>query len=87
MEIGYSRKTHDLYSNEMAVMKIKWVRHNNTLCATTFNGDLYAEFLTEQVMDPIQEWCEKHNCGYRTSFDTFRFKNEQELSMFLMRWA
>lgn len=71
----------------MAVMKIKWVRHNNTLCATTFHDDQYVMFLTEQDIDTIQAWCENHNCGHRTSFDTFRFKNEQELSMFLMRWA
>lgn len=43
--------------------------------------------LSEKDMDPIQEWCQKHNCGRRTSFDTFTFKNKKEMTMFLLVWG
>lgn len=41
----------------------------------------------EHDMDPIQTWCEENNCGKRTSFDTFCFRNQQEMSLFLLKWS
>ena len=41
----------------------------------------------EHDMDPVQAWCEEHNCGVRVSFDQFRFRNRKEITMFLLRWA
>jgi hypothetical protein len=41
----------------------------------------------ETLMDPIQEWSQLTHCGIRTSFDTWRFKNKKELTMFLLRWG
>jgi len=43
--------------------------------------------INEADMDPIQAWCEEHNCGTRTSFDTIKFKNKKEITMFLLRWG
>lgn len=43
--------------------------------------------INEQDVDSIHEWCNEHNCGIRTSFDTFRFKNKKEMTMFLLRWG
>ena len=43
--------------------------------------------LNEKDMDPIQTWCEEHNCGTRISFDTFQFKNKKQMTMFLLRWG
>ncbi len=43
--------------------------------------------LTEVDVYPLQEWCQEHNCGIRTSFDTFKFKNKKEKTMFLLRWG
>jgi hypothetical protein len=43
--------------------------------------------LSENDVDPIQAWCEAHNCGRRTSFDTFRFKNKAQMTMFMLRWG
>lgn len=43
--------------------------------------------LNEVDIDPIQKWCEDHNCGRRMSFDTFRFRNKKEITMFLLRWG
>ena len=41
----------------------------------------------EDEMDPVQAWCEENNCGVRVSFDQFRFRNKQEITMFLLRWS
>ena len=43
--------------------------------------------LRAEHMDPIQDWCVQNKCGVRTSFDMFKFKNEAEISMFLLRWG
>ena len=43
--------------------------------------------LRSEHMDPIQDWCVQNKCGVRTSFDTFKFRNEKELSMFLLKWG
>lgn len=43
--------------------------------------------INEKDIDPIQQWCEEHNCGRRTSFDTFQFKNKSQITMFLLRWS
>jgi hypothetical protein len=42
---------------------------------------------SEPEMVKIQEWCESHNCGRRTGFDIFQFKNKKEMTMFLLRWG
>lgn len=47
----------------------------------------FATGASEQDLDPVQAWCEQHDCGVRTSFDTFRFRNQQEVIMFLLRWS
>lgn len=49
--------------------------------------DSFVTGLSESDLDPIQEWCEQHNCGVRTSFDSFRFRNKKEITMFLLRWG
>ena len=40
--------------------------------------------------DPIidmHEWCQENECGWRTSYNTFKFRNKEQLLMFVMRWA
>ena len=49
--------------------------------ATTQTG------LRDTDIDPIQDWCVANKCGVRMSFDTFKFRNEKELTMFLLRWS
>ena len=43
--------------------------------------------VSERDMDPIQEWCQEHNCGKRVSFDTFQFKTSAQKTMFLLKWS
>jgi hypothetical protein len=43
--------------------------------------------LSEGDMDPIQVWCQTHECGRRISFDTFQFKSRKEMDFFLLKWS
>ena len=43
--------------------------------------------LREEDMDPIQQWSTENKCGVRISFDTWKFKNPREITMFLLRWT
>ena len=43
--------------------------------------------LRESDMEPIHNWCAEMGFGVRTSFDTWRFKTDQELTAFLLRWS
>ena len=41
----------------------------------------------KQIIPQMAEWCEENECGYRTSYDTFKFRNQEQLTMFILRWS
>lgn len=43
--------------------------------------------LNELDMDPVQTWSEECRCGTRMSFNVWKFKNEKQITMFLIRWS
>jgi hypothetical protein len=45
------------------------------------------ESITESQAQDIQDWCEQNQCGTRMSYDMWRFRNKQQLTLFLLRWA
>lgn len=45
------------------------------------------DIVDEESMDLVQQWCVDNNCGLRMSYDTFRFKTEQELQFFMLKWG
>jgi hypothetical protein len=51
------------------------------------HGAITATGLRDTDMDPIQDWCVANRCGVRTSFDTFKFRDERELTAFLLKWS
>ena len=51
------------------------------------HGAITPTGLRSEHMDPIQNWCVQNRCGARTSFDTFKFRNEKEMAMFLLKWS
>jgi hypothetical protein len=69
--------------------KIKWQElPGNKLQAYAEVGSRgFERGLRDSDMEPIQEWCEAHQCGRRMSFNLFYFKNKAEISMFLLRWT
>lgn len=34
----------------------------------------------------ISTWCKEQECGKRVNRHTFSFKNEKEITLFLLRW-
>jgi hypothetical protein len=43
--------------------------------------------LNETDMNPVQAWTEECHCGERMSFNVWKFENEKQITMFLIRWA
>lgn len=39
------------------------------------------------VFEEIQDWTKEHNCGVRKAYGTWEFRNEAEMTMFLLRWG
>ena len=43
--------------------------------------------VTEYEMAEVGRWCAQHDCGVRMAFNQFRFRDDAEYSMFLLRWS
>ena len=72
------------------VPKIKWQRLPG-LKLQAYTDDVaprgFERGLHEADMDPIQNWSEECNCGTRMSFNVWKFKNEKQITMFLIKWS
>ena len=74
-------------------MKIVWERVFETYPLILYariaydHGPVTQTGLRDHDLDPIQDWCVANRCGVRTAFDTFKFRNERELSIFLLKWG
>jgi len=70
--------------------KIKWQRLLG-LKLQAYVDDIqprgFERGLREDDMDPVQAWSEECNCGVRTSFNVWKFKNEKQITMFLLKWT
>lgn len=91
----FSKIIESVIVDEMTVnRKVIWVNtaRKNTLAARLEFSDSrdpqhFFTGISEADIDPIQQWCEKHDCGVRTSFDMFKFRNKKEITMFLLHWG
>lgn len=73
-------------------MKIVWQREpgDKIILVARYlysHGGAVTTGLRDTDLDPVQDWCVATQCGIRTAFDTFKFRNEQELTIFLLRWS
>jgi len=72
--------------------KIHWQRHD-TKHKIVYQAYVNSDYsnpgfgLSDAQMQPIQDWCDKHDCGKRLSFDLFQFRNDAEVTAFMLRWA
>ena len=39
------------------------------------------------TLDQVGQWCYENHCGHRTSYDTFKFRNEKDMTAFLLKWG
>ena len=69
--------------------ELRWNRTELSLSAYTHDepDSGYITFITEEDMVEVANWCKEHKCGVRTSWDTFKFKNEKSITAFLLRWG
>ena len=82
-----SKMVDEIRDQMLAPKKILWVRSEDELRLTGILEVRWASGLSEKDVDPIQEWCNETKCGKRTAFASFKFENEEQLTMFLMRWS
>jgi hypothetical protein len=73
-------------------MKLVWQRDTPTSLTlyarlSYDHGPITQTGLRDHDLDPVQDWCVANRCGRRTSFEMFKFRNEAELSMFLLKWG
>jgi hypothetical protein len=55
---------------------------------TFVDDDVNTFDLSDELIIPqMTKWCEENECGYRTSYDTFKFRNQEQLTMFILRWS
>ena len=75
---------------EQYTPKIKWQRLPG-LRLQAYTDDVaprgFERGLNEGDMDPVAAWSTECNCGTRMSFNVWKFKNEKQITMFLIRWA
>jgi hypothetical protein len=75
---------------EQYTPKIKWQRLPG-LKLQAYTDDVaprgFERGLNESDMDPVQAWSVECNCGVRMSFNVWKFKNEKQITMFLIRWS
>lgn len=87
-------KVNDLirnyYANMMPTPHIKWQRLPG-LKLQAYVDEIgargFERGLRETDMDPVQVWSQECNCGTRMSFNIWHFKNEKQITMFLLRWS
>lgn len=89
-DITTLRQLIGAYVWERTNKKLTWVdtEHKLVLAArmtTQHHG--WEISVSESDLVPVQEWCEKNNCGKRISFDQFRFRSKKEMTLFLLRWT
>lgn len=72
-------------------VKFRWLEHDYPMVLYAnleySNGAVTQTGLREEHLVPVQQWCEENRCGRRISFDMFRFKNREQITMFLLRWS
>jgi len=70
--------------------KIKWQRLPG-LKLQAYTDELDPRFVQRGLCDddmyPVQEWSIECNCGVRMSFNVWKFKNEKQITMFLIKWS
>ena len=55
--------------------------------STSATFSILNDEFSKQIIPQMVTWCEENECGYRTSYDTFKFRNHEQLTMFILRWS
>ena len=52
-----------------------------------YDNNTFADLGESTEIGDMQQWCVENECGYRSSYDCFKFRNEEQMLLFLIRWA
>ena len=52
----------------------------------TANFDLYG-IEKDKLIPLMAQWCIENDCGYRSCYDTFKFRNKHQMLLFLLKWG
>jgi len=69
---------------------MKWNRLENKMVLKAVIEQNYSNpGLWEQnnLMEEIADWCDQNHCGSWYAYDMFKFRNEKEITMFLLKWS
>jgi len=47
----------------------------------------FADLSEGYYLDEMGKWCEENECGHRTAYNEFKFRNKDQLSYFILRWS
>lgn len=47
----------------------------------------YEGVIDSDILEKMNEWCIRNNCGHRIGYDDFIFNREQQRTMFILRWS
>lgn len=83
-------RTSDIQRMIDSQKRIQWSpgrRRHSLVAHTEIQPGSWPVGISEADMDPVQAWCQEHDCGRRMSFDTWQFRDQREITMFLLRWG
>jgi hypothetical protein len=70
---------------------MKWNRRRPLELRADFEGNYSNPGMNSTrditIMEDIQVWCEQNDCGRRIAFDLVKFRTEEEITVFLLRWS
>ena len=49
--------------------------------------DTWEDRSATEYLHDMQKWTVESECGWRTSYDTFKFRNQEQMLLFVMRWS
>lgn len=52
-----------------------------------WQADTFSDLADHDIIEEMHEWCQENQCGWRTSYATFKFRTAEQLTMFAIRWA
>lgn len=47
----------------------------------------YADISEGYDLEKMAAWCLDNDCGYRSSYNEFKFRNKEQMTMFILRWS
>jgi hypothetical protein len=64
------------------------LRVNSSHLVSNYSNPGFANpVLIESQLEEMGQWCHEYNCGTRTSYDMFKFRNEKDITAFLLKWG